>query len=194
MENAQLHEIHDRVIAEVENGFAESWAWPFMSELLWHRHTMGKELPGKKYRNYYHLVYELGELKRSPVIVPDDPGFLTMEVGECFLNAYHGAVDMNLTYVEGYAKTDAFLVPHAWLEDMDGQIIDPTWAHLDLDPNFQITYYGVPFSTTLLIERATVTGWCSILGSDWRAHAPILWNGLVVEQGVATAIGEPHEQ
>jgi hypothetical protein len=144
------------------------------------------------YSNYYELVRSCGTLRQQPILVPDDPYYDALEVGQCYYNAFVASADQGLQYVEGFAqtKTSPFLLSHAWLEDEDGTIIDPTWAHLGLPVESPIIYFGVKFSADFILERADVTGYCAILASDWRAHTPILKRGLIFKDGIAVALKE----
>lgn len=149
-----------------------------------------KEETGYAYRNYFELVRRHGTLRKQALIIPDNPILEAMELGECYWNSYTAAVELGYQYVEGYACTNnMMIVPHAWFEDDEGTIIDPTWAQLDLEPNFQITYFGVKFSTEFVIDRTDVTAHCAVLGSDWMVHAPIIKRGLVFEGDIAVGLG-----
>lgn len=160
----------------------------FIQLFLVEEFTMGwsKSETGHAYRNYYELVRKHGKLRKQALIVPDNPIFESMQLGECYWNAYTAAVELGYQYVEGYAQTDLLnIVPHAWFEDEDGTIIDPTWANLDgLASDFEITYFGVKFSADFVIDRCNETAHCAVLGSDWMVHAPILRRGLREEEGV----------
>lgn len=72
----------------------------------------------------------------------DDPGPL----GQCFTTCGRWAMeDQDMTYVEGMALADhggrpsPILVHHAWIEDPDGTIWEPTWP----EPGW--SYFGVRF-------------------------------------------------
>lgn len=163
----------------------------FMAEFLLSAATVGKN-NDYFYRSYYDLVQQHGTLRRQAIIVPDDPYFETLELGQCYYNAFQASADYGLQYVEGYAmtQTSPFLVPHAWVEEADGTIIDPTWAHLDLPIESQCIYYGVKFAGDFVLERAEATGYCAVLGSDWRDGTPIIKRGLVFKDGIAVALRE----
>ena len=55
--------------------------------------------------------------------------WITMRPGECFYNAHKAAEKMpGAFYVEGWAVTQAAgLTDHGWIE-VEGEIVDPSWA------------------------------------------------------------------
>lgn len=160
----------------------------FMTEFLLCEASMGRGATGYAYRNYYELVRRHGTLRQQAFIIPDDPTFESMELGQCYYNSFNGAVELGLQYVEGYAMTDLTVVPHAWLEDEEGTIIDATWAKLGLPIDFQVTYFGVKFERDFVIERADATDHCAVLGSDYLVHSPILRFGLTFKDDIAVGL------
>jgi hypothetical protein len=167
---------------------------PFMTFFLQERYMI--ESKGKtesfRFQSYQHMLLEQGVLRQAPFFVPDDDVFVRAEKQNCYLNSYNAICELpDYTYVEGLAQTNLLLVQHAWLEDPDGNIVDPTWAMLRDEP-FMVTptYYGIRFDTDFVLERANETGWCSIFARDWeqRPDYPSLRHGFKLnEQGRAYA-------
>lgn len=122
------------------------------------------------YRTYQDLLLDVGVLRQAPYFVPDDPALACAEAHECYYNAYNACVELpGYTYVEGFARTSMLVVRHAWLEDPDGTIVDPTWAnHVSGIDDTVPTYYGIRFDTEFVIERSCELGFHSILASEWR--------------------------
>src|SRR4051794_21191772 len=63
-----------------------------------------------------------------------------MKRGACYYNAARLCLDFPFTYVEGVAGLAGQVVPHAWVVDDRGFVIDRTWKY---DP--AAIYFGVPF-------------------------------------------------
>lgn len=85
------------------------------------------------------------------------------QLGQCYENAYHLAMNQGLHYVEGLAIPGAvgFAMDHAWCVDDDGQVFDPTWD------NGQ-DYFGVPFSYDGLATIYDQSGHHSVFGNLFR--------------------------
>lgn len=82
----------------------------------------------------------------------------TMELGFCYRNSIHAKGLMQF-YCEGYAVAPGlFPLEHAWIEDIDGKAIDPTWGQ-------GTDYFGVPFKTKFANEFALRTGRYGIFGN-----------------------------
>jgi hypothetical protein len=67
---------------------------------------------------------------------------------DCFNNATrYAAVRDDVVYAEGYALEPDLPIPvhHAWLIDVDGQVIDPTWKE-----TADHVYFGIPFKQQFL--------------------------------------------
>lgn len=162
-----------------------------VSELLFRQFSIDRVRPGWKYQTYSDLMFDLGTIRQAPLFVPDEPGLEPlqyMELGDCFRNAYDGAIDLGLQYVEGYACTSLLGVPHAWLEDEHGTVIDPTWAHLDLADGVIPTYCGIKFSRHFLLEEVLRSGWFSVLDRDWANNNAALRHGFITDdQGIVIA-------
>jgi hypothetical protein len=169
---------------------------PFMDQFLMNGALIDRAgTEGWAYRTYQDLLLDLGTLRQQSYYVPDDPVFLLAEPQQCFYNAYNGCVELEgYTYVEGYAQTNMLVVQHAWLEDPEGTIVDPTWAnHLTSDKDVIPTYYGIRFDNAFVIRRAFETGWCSILNREWsdRPDFPSLRFGFVTnDAGLVTGYKE----
>lgn len=86
----------------------------------------------------------------------------TMPMGECFRNSYL-CLQPGQTYCEGYAapKGTGFPLEHAWILDVDGRVIDPTWET-------GTDYFGVPFNEMFLTTVMLKTGYHSVLGNLFR--------------------------
>lgn len=130
-----------------------------------------------RYSTYQDLILDLSTPKVTSLTLPD--GVPPGTPRECYSNAYELATSRaDLTYVEGYALGAFFPVPHAWVEDREGRIIDPTWAALgELE---QAAYAGVRFDTEFLICHVVRVGWHSVFASDWTQDAAILRRGFVL--------------
>jgi hypothetical protein len=136
--------------------------------------------------SYRELVLSLGTVRTAPLILPDP--YELMEARNCFGNAFEMATDYeDLTYVEGYARTSHIIVNHAWLEDRNGRIIDPTWQDRLIDHGGQATYAGIKFSLDVVMRRALETESISVLHNDWMLGTTALEYGFVMSDGVAVA-------
>jgi hypothetical protein len=82
---------------------------------------------------------------------PSTPEWLRFgTMNRCFNNATLYAVGRDdVWYAEGYAVEPELPlpVPHAWLVNSSGQVIDPTWPDTR-----DHTYFGVAFETSFLRE------------------------------------------
>lgn len=75
----------------------------------------------------------------------------SMELGMCYRNSLN-AMDSRQFYCEGYAVAPGlFPMEHAWIVDIDGKAIDPTWSH-------GTDYFGVKFKNTFVNDFALRTG------------------------------------
>ncbi len=77
------------------------------------------------------------------------------QIKKCYSNAMELAIRDGLNYVEGFAgRLDVpFLFSHAWCEDEDGKVIDPTWD----DPE-KAVYMGVSFPRAMALGVMMNTG------------------------------------
>lgn len=141
------------------------------------------------FQSYYGLVHAYGDPPVRRTI--DLHGYPAMEVQQCYHNCYK-VIDFDpvMTYVEGYAQATGMVTGHAWLQEPDGTIIDPTWANLDVDPDFEITYWGIRFARHFVQERAEQTGYPSVLQADYLTDISVLQTGLLTDEtGLAIALG-----
>lgn len=142
----------------------------FLTDRMFIRH--GAMTDDWTYPTYQDLMLGLGVLRDAPFFVPDEPLFLEAEVQMCYSNCFTAVCELpGYTYVEGYARTDLLIARHAWLEDPQGRIVDPTWAN-HLEDRDSATYYGIKFDTEFVIRRASETGWTSIFEREWSARPP----------------------
>jgi hypothetical protein len=142
-----------------------------------------------RFQSYQALLLEQGTLRHQDFFVPDHPVLAEAEVQQCYLNCYNAVFELGegWTYVEGLARTNLLLVRHAWLEDPDGMIVDPTWAnHLDHAVFGYVTptYYGVKFSAEFLLEHSARTNWCSMFHAEYedKPDYPSLRYGFVLDE------------
>jgi hypothetical protein len=151
--------------------------------------SLGKrEADHLKYESYQELVLDLGSVRKAELILP--AWCQTMEAQQCYLNSYRLATENeDLTYCEGYALHSYFRVPHAWVVDQDGRIIDPTWTGL-AEPQTHAYYAGVKFDTDFLVLHADETGWVSMFATDWQRDAEMLTLGFVMDNDIAIGMGE----
>ena len=101
--------------------------------------------PDWKYGGFEELVLDCG-VEMSFASLPEN-----IETGlpkNCYYNCLQ-ILDEHpeLIYCEGYALADGLVlpVPHAWLINSKGEVIDPTW-------NDRSTYIGVSFDTDWLVS------------------------------------------
>lgn len=182
-------------VAEVNQRVAEypDELQPFMSQLLIQRMMiLSRREQGTadwKHRSYEDLFLSVGPPRQAPFFVPDEPVLISAELQNCYLNCYNAVCELEgYTYVEGYAQTNLLLVQHAWLEDPDGNVVDPTWALLDEHKwNVTPTYCGVRFDTEFVLRNANETGWCSMFNREWEQSPdfPSLRHGFIFEDGLA---------
>ena len=111
---------------------------------------------------------------------------------ECFLNAYRVALsEPDLLYTEGYGMWFGIPMDHAWLTHRaTGQIIDPTWAGVDdrFGKSELVSYLGVKFSTSFLIERSKITGYPSVMLGHTIHHRSILAQGMNFDGDIAVGL------
>ena len=101
--------------------------------------------PEWRYNSFEELILNCGrEMSFAPLPKNIEPG---LPKG-CYYNCLQ-ILDEHpeLTYCEGYALADGLVlpVPHAWLINSKGEVIDPTW-------NDRSAYIGVSFDTDWLIS------------------------------------------
>lgn len=141
------------------------------------------------YRNYYDLVLrEAAEPRIQEVTLPDY--YEPMEPRQCFYNSWCLVQETpGLVYVEGFAQCRGIPVEHAWVEEVDGSIIDTTWAAIT-DPGDEAIYFGVRFTSEMAVKLSLQTGWSSILQGDNYADNQILRRGLKMHERLAIDLNE----
>jgi len=75
---------------------------------------------------------------------------------ECFNNATaFAAVRDDVFYAEGYAVGPELVMPvhHAWLVNLNGRVIDPTW--IDIGDH---AYFGIAFDRSFIVKQLAVNG------------------------------------
>jgi hypothetical protein len=141
------------------------------------------------YRNYYDVVLREGSGPRIQALeLPDY--YEVMEKQQCFYNAWCLCMETpGLTYVEGFAQCRFIPVEHAWIEEADGTIIDPTWAGI-AEPGEEAVYFGVRFTTEFIMKLSMETGWSSVFQGDTYNDNKILQRGLKMHNGIAVDLNE----
>lgn len=115
------------------------------------------------------LLIDRGEaFQRQEPGVPEAWQDLPGTPKACFQNATLAALSHpdQLVYVEGYAVSATLPIPlpHAWLVDGEGNVIDPTWPDGS-------EYFGIRFSSDELSEVMLVTRQYGILDTLWYNEA-----------------------
>jgi hypothetical protein len=97
-------------------------------------------------------------------IGPDSFKLPRGEIGQCFMNATHLAIERpELTYVEGKVACHGIGIDHAWCVDAGGVVHDPTIR--DGDDGHISDYFGVPFKTAYLCKAIVWNRYYGLL--DW---------------------------
>lgn len=108
--------------------------------------TLGYSPLGLKYFGSEALVLQEGR-RFYPRPLPAETK--KMKGRECYKNALLYASKNNLLYCEGFAyarETGAALeIPHAWVVDKNGYVIDPTWGE-------GLAYFGIAFSLDYVLK------------------------------------------
>ena len=124
---------------------------------------------GWVYRGVDHFVLTHGREWGPRIAVPDGAPSTDKE---CFNNAASMVLDgryKGLTYVEGYA-TAMLPLHHAWVVDVDGQVIDPTW-----DDHPDAEYFGVAFDVEYVRREVLRTEtWGVLWEHDARPNLPLM--------------------
>lgn len=144
------------------------------------------------HQSYQEMVVDLSEgPRRAALELPD--WCPVMEPQNCYSNALALAQEWEgLVYVEGYAHLGLIPLQHAWVEDEEGRIIDPTWSGMKRDET-EALYVGVKFDPTLAWDLMLASGYSSVFESDWMQGNPVLRHGLKMHEGVAIATNAPTE-
>lgn len=120
-------------------------------------HTNG--LTETRYKSFEELVINVGKV--SPWHEP--PEHIDMlEPGQCYANALLTARQHDLTYVEGFAYT---IIPtmHAWCEDDQGRVVDPTWDSPSYETIDAVLYLGIPMNLNKVAARVVRQGTYGVL-------------------------------
>ena len=92
-------------------------------------------------------------------------------MGQCFHQAWELSTSCGLKYCEGYAVYGPVPIPlaHAWCEDNDGYVVDPTWLYAnDRQPS---CYFGVPLNREFVCKVLLETGYYGIFENLWCAKS-----------------------
>lgn len=110
-----------------------------MSEMLTYLQVMKNMTAKMKAKCIETIVLEHGRTF-IPSPCPRPKGIRRGKMKMCFMNSYHLAVEMNWTYVEGFAIASDIPIPlhHAWVVDQEGNVIETTWEDSAAE------YYGIP--------------------------------------------------
>jgi len=139
------------------------------------------------YTSYEDLCLRLGNVTLgSPLPASIEP----LPERECYNNALDLAQSYpeEFTYTEGFAAaqgTPSLTMPHAWVTDWQGRVVDPTWAHF---PGSSV-YCGVRFSLNFVHKfiarqlRETKQTTPGILVNDWALSHTALIHGLITSTG-----------
>ena len=130
--------------------------------------------PEWKYNGFEELVLDCGrEMMFSPLPEGIEPG---LPKG-CYYNSLELLREHpKLVYCEGYALPDTGIlaVPHAWLINSDGKVIDPTWEAGE-------AYLGVPFDTLWLVsflESRNRDDYLAVFEGNYMEDFSLLKEGL----------------
>lgn len=130
--------------------------------------------PDWKYNGFEELILDYGvEMSFAPLPKNIDPGLPR----SCFYNCLQ-LIDEHseLIYCEGYALAEEHVlpVPHAWLVNPDGQVIDPTWE-------IGGVYIGIFFDTEWLNSLLKSRGredYISVFHGNFLEDFSLLKEGL----------------
>jgi hypothetical protein len=130
--------------------------------------------PEWKYNGFEELVLDCGkEMSFAPLPKNIEPGLPK----NCYYNCLEIVEeDSHFIYCEGYAlPEDGILpVPHAWLINFDGRVIDPTWEAGG-------AYIGLPFDTEWLLsllESRNGEDFVSVFECNYLEDFSLLRKGL----------------
>lgn len=179
IDNEEIIEGMSALVTMMQNVMAQASTYdkplqPFMADFFREQAMVESRSGTAKFRfqSYQAMLLEQGALRQQDFFVPDKPVLIEAEVQQCYRNCYNAVFELGQgwTYVEGIAQTNLLQVRHAWLEDPDGMIVDPTWAQLDHERfgMFTPTYYGIRFDAAFLLEHSHRTDWCSMFFAEWE--------------------------
>ena len=138
---------------------------------------IGKAFEAKewRYKSLQGLVLAHGRafLDKSPEAIRQG------RIKACYENCYKMAIaDESLTYCEGYAWSNEslFLVPHAWLLDREGRVIEPTpiWS----ERAAHAAYFGIPFALEYVCDMVERNKEYGILENAYRLGDQISQEGF----------------
>lgn len=94
---------------------------------------------------------------------------------QCYRNCFMlAALYRELTYCEGRAVyPNSFSLPHAFLLDPEGRVIEATWDQLGRE------YYGIPFQTEFLNDMSEETGYAG--GIFENPQSPVVTGEILLE-------------
>ncbi|MEW5860063.1 MAG: hypothetical protein AB1861_22190 [Cyanobacteriota bacterium] len=98
----------------------------------------------------------------------------------CFENCFRRMLEYpNLIYCEGFSVGESanILIPHAWLVDEQGRLIDPTWTSREVESS---TYFGIAFDCEFVMEVAANAKYYGVLDleNERANNYPIMRNGF----------------
>ncbi len=125
------------------------------------------------YKNTQRLILENG----LPFLKRITPSPFRGEPKSCYQNCFQALWNYpKLSYCEGFAISNEVPIPiaHAWLIDVNSQVIDPTRNEDFTD----CTYFGVVFTGKFVREIALKTKYYGILDNDYVDKYQILQEGF----------------
>lgn len=106
------------------------------------------------FRSVEELVLHYGRPFRPG---PRPEGIEQGEIKACFSNSMELAIERtDLIYVEGFANTRFFPMPHGWLSTDGHTAIDPTWED-------GTEYFGIPFTQSFWRAYVVKAGYWGVL-------------------------------
>ena len=97
----------------------------------------------------------------------------------CYYNSAMLVInDPSLTYVEGYACIRGIPILHAWVIRSGSKFV------IDVTANGLTDYYGIPFKTEYVVDRAVNSPDGFALLDDWYAGFPLLRMSVAELAGV----------
>lgn len=133
--------------------------------------TMKEKFCNHAPEGYYYKSMEAFILAQGKHYTPKPlpKGIRIGQKKDCFKNAFNLANDNpGYTYVEGYASSKTVCMPleHAWVVDLDGNVIDNTWEDGD-------EYFGVPFKTDY-VRRTILDKKTYGVIENWEQKFPLM--------------------
>jgi hypothetical protein len=169
----ELHAAH-QILERLEHGchyegakmmpLPPSEVQKYMEGMVQLRRNMGNPPKHLKYCCIEEFVLKEGRFMGSRSKLSDD--FPLDPMKQCFGNAYRRMMHKKLHYCEGFASTGIIPVHHAWLVDMQGNVIDTTWVD-------GLEYYGVEFETEYVIGTVLARGCYGVI-DNFQFRFPLL--------------------